>query len=227
MSGIDDKVQIGSSSDFLEGVSVDTTAGMGLFREGVVVSDPESAEARQRVTNTTPAANDFGAVVRIAGVDVLPIGQDISTTDIGLVTHSIIQGFSTGGGGEYHDVKVTPSGALTVEAEVVGTVSITGEVQIAEPVTVEGSVTITDANQSGAWNYLAGTDGSATVPANNKVLQISASASTALAASFSVNGGPSIPIPLGQAITLEPRGNLVSPTIVFTNTASYVVEYVG
>lgn len=115
MSGIDDKVQIGSSSDFLEGVSVDTTAGNGLFREGVVVSDPESAEARQRVTNTTPAANDFGAVVRIAGVDVLPISQDLTATDIGIVTHSVIQGLSTVGSGEYHDVKVTPSGALTVE----------------------------------------------------------------------------------------------------------------
>lgn len=67
MSAIDDKVQIGNSADFLEGVAVDTSAGNGLFREGVVVSDPESAEARQRVTNTAPLADDYGSVVRVAG----------------------------------------------------------------------------------------------------------------------------------------------------------------
>jgi hypothetical protein len=240
------------------------------------------------------------------------MGTELTTGDWGLVTHSVIQGFSTGGGGQYHDVKVTPSGALTVEADVVGTVSIEGTVQIAEPVTVEGtvaldaatlaalenvnatvsgsvsvnnfpttqavsgtvaldsatlaaletinvgnfpatqavsatdldirnlssaqdSVTVTgtvsvapsqaDTNVTGAWAYAAGTSGTVTLPAGSKVLQISAT--SLLGGSFTVNGGAAINIPANQQFTLEPRGNLVAPTIVFTSTTSYVVEYVS
>lgn len=67
MAGTDDRVQIGQSADYLEGVSVDTTAGTGLFREGVVVSDPVVATARARVLDTTPATDDFGQVVRVVG----------------------------------------------------------------------------------------------------------------------------------------------------------------
>lgn len=99
----DAKVQIGLSTDFLEGTSVTTPAGANLFREGVVISDPEIAEAR---------------------CEVRQIGTELTASDWGVVTHSIIQGHSTAMGGAYHDVKVTPSGALTVEAVVTGTVSI-------------------------------------------------------------------------------------------------------
>lgn len=67
MAGIDARVRIGDSDDYLEGVSVTTPAGVDLFREGVVVSDPELAHARQRVTDEQPAPDDFGAVVRVAG----------------------------------------------------------------------------------------------------------------------------------------------------------------
>lgn len=67
MAGIDARVRIGESDDYLEGVSVTTPAGADLFREGVVVSDPELAHARQRVTDEQPAPDDFGAVVRVAG----------------------------------------------------------------------------------------------------------------------------------------------------------------
>jgi hypothetical protein len=62
-----DKVQIGSSSDYLDGVAVDTAAGTGLFRETVVAADPEDGEALARVRNAEPAADDYGSVVRVAG----------------------------------------------------------------------------------------------------------------------------------------------------------------
>lgn len=68
MAGVNDKAEIGTTGKFLEGVSVDTPAGADLFREGVVVSDPVDPEARQRVTNSKPLADDFGAVVRVAGL---------------------------------------------------------------------------------------------------------------------------------------------------------------
>lgn len=93
----DAKVQIGLSGEFLEGTSVDTPAGTNLFREGVVVSDPTDPQAR---------------------ANIRPLSVDLQQTDMGIVTHSVIQGFSTGGGGGFHDVKVTPSGALTVEATI-------------------------------------------------------------------------------------------------------------
>jgi hypothetical protein len=90
------------------------------------------------------AGNDFVEVRREDGhgstsanpthvdieADILPVGTDITGTERAIVTHSVIQGFSTGQGGGYHDVKVTPSGALTVEA------------QLTAPVTVQGAVTV-------------------------------------------------------------------------------------
>ena len=49
-------------------------------------------------------------------VNTKQIGTAIVGTDVGLITQSLIHGLSTGGGGTYVDVKVSPSGALQVEA---------------------------------------------------------------------------------------------------------------
>lgn len=62
-----DKVQIGTSSDYLDGVSVDTGAGGGLFRETVVAADPENGEGLARVLNSAPASDAYGSVVRVVG----------------------------------------------------------------------------------------------------------------------------------------------------------------
>jgi len=129
-----DKVQIGNSSDYLDGVAVDTSAGAGLFRETVVLADPEDGDA-------------------LANVRLL--NEPLLATDRGIVTHSVIQGFSTSHGGEFHDVKVTPSGALTVESTVTGTVSIAGTVNIAEPVTVDGAVTAFSSLVPVAYNEIS------------------------------------------------------------------------
>lgn len=51
---------------------------------------------------------------------VLDIGTQLTTNDNGLVTNTIMHGLTTGGGGGYRDVKVNPSGALTVEATISG-----------------------------------------------------------------------------------------------------------
>lgn len=53
---------------------------------------------------------------------VKDIGTQITTNDFGLVTNTVMHGVTTGGGGGYVDVKVNPSGALTVEATIDGTV---------------------------------------------------------------------------------------------------------
>lgn len=151
----DAKVQIGNSADFLEGTSVDTSAGSNLFREGVVVSDESNGAARARVLNAEPATSDYGLTVRTVG-----------------------------------------------------------------------PVRIIDNKTSGTWGYRSGVDGTPTFPANAKVLQISAASPIATSSTAVINGGNTITVPAGQSVTFEPKGNLITPTIVFTGTASYIVEYV-
>ena len=82
---------------------------------------------------------------------------------------------------------------------------------------------------TGTWGYVAGDTGTATLPAGARVLQISAQATSGgpgQSHSIAIDGGTAIPLPASASVTLTPRGNLVGPTIVFTNTAAYFVEYV-
>lgn len=67
MAVTDAKVQIGASSDYLEGTSVTTPAGATLFREGVVLSDPETAAARAAVVNVQPGGSVYGPAVWVQG----------------------------------------------------------------------------------------------------------------------------------------------------------------
>ena len=53
------------------------------------------------------------------------LGTQLTTSDIGLITNATIHGLTTGGGGGFVDVKVTPSGALTVESNIQGIVTTT------------------------------------------------------------------------------------------------------
>ena len=179
MAVIQDKVRIGTSADFLDGVSVDTPAGTDLFRETVVLADPE----------------DGGGLANIR-----QLSTDLMSTDKGIVTNTVIHGLTTAGHGAYVDVKVSPSGALTVES--------------------------TDANTTGAWAYRSGVSGTVAVPAGRRVLQITATAGAA-DATLTINGGSNITIPAYRALTIEPRGNLVAPSVVFTGTTAYFIEDVA
>lgn len=208
-----DKVQIGTSNDYLDGVSVDTAAGTGLFRETVVIADPETG----------------GGLANVRRLDA-----GLLAADMGIVTHSLIQGASTVGGGSYHDVKVTPSGALTVESTVTGTVTanlgnLNGAATEANQTTGNNSLAAIDGklpDLSGAWGYDSGVSGSVTIGAGRRVLQITAAAG-ASGATMTINGGQTITLPALTSIAIEPCGNLTAPTIVFTNTSAYFVEHVG
>lgn len=81
-------------------------------------------------------------------------------------------------------------------------------------------------DESGVWGYNSGTSGSLTVAANKRILSITASAAPLVAASMTINGGQTIVIPAGTTITITPKANLTAPTIVFTATISYFVEFV-
>jgi hypothetical protein len=77
---------------------------------------------------------------------------------------------------------------------------------------------------AGTWDYRAGASGTVNVPAGGRVLGIAAH--SAGGGSMTINGGASIPIPANVGIAFTPQGNLVAPTLVFTSTDSYAVEFV-
>ncbi len=81
-------------------------------------------------------------------------------------------------------------------------------------------------DEEGSWDYSAGASGTVNIPAGRRVLGIAATGGTA-AASLTINGGASVPIPANMSVEFAPRGNLVAPTLVFTSTASFLVEHVG
>jgi hypothetical protein len=65
-------IPIGETGEFLDSVQVNTPAGDDLHRETVVFADAEDPAGLAKVTNAPPAANAYGAVVRVAGaVDVV------------------------------------------------------------------------------------------------------------------------------------------------------------
>lgn len=84
---------------------------------------------------------------------------------------------------------------------------------------------------SGTWGYHSGTNGTLNMSGSKRVLQITAIALEA-AATITINGGDVITLPYGStdkassSITIEPRGNLTDPALIFTGTDSYFVEYV-
>lgn len=183
---VDAKVQIGLSGEFLEGTSVTTPAGNNLFREGVVVSDPESPDARARILNQTPTGTEFGLAVRQVG-----------EIDANIVTP--VEVFSTS--------PLPVSGGVTVS-------------------NLPATYPVSDAKVSGVWGYSAGVSGAPSFPTNAKILQITATAPLTAVATFTINSGDLVTIPTAQSLTVEPRGNLVSPTLAFTGTTSYFIEYV-
>lgn len=78
----------------------------------------------------------------------------------------------------------------------------------------------------GAWAYLAGISGNVAVVAGAKVRQIAVTSPLETASQFTINGGQTIIVPAGQSLTIEPKGNLIAPSITFTGTSAYFIEYV-
>lgn len=88
---------------------------------------PTGAATEATLANVSTSANQTNGsqksqIVDGTGdvVDVVALSVNLQATDKGLVTNTIIHGVTTGGGGGYVDVKVTPSGALTTESTLAG-----------------------------------------------------------------------------------------------------------
>ena len=65
---------------------------------------------------TQPVSVSSNVNTTISGVTKKTLGTAVVSADTGLVINAVMHGLTTGGGGGYVDVKVNPSGALTVDA---------------------------------------------------------------------------------------------------------------
>lgn len=88
-------------------------------------------------------------------VSIKDLNTQLLTTDVGIVTNSVIHGKTTGGGGGFVDVKVNPSGALTVEST--PTTSSTGTSSSVSVTTANITVLASNGSRLGATIYNEGT----------------------------------------------------------------------
>lgn len=100
----------------------------------------------------------------------------------------------------------------------------TQDVNIVSPNPLPVSEANLDKNY-GTWAYYSGINGTVIVTAGQRVVGISAY--SALGGTITINGGATITLPIGVAVSISPNGNLVAPTIIFTGTSTYFVEVVS
>jgi hypothetical protein len=94
------------------------------------------------------------------------------------------------------------------------------------PWIISGAVTEINVDKNfGTWAYYAGTSGTVTVSAGQRVTAITAHCTTA--GSMTINSGATITIPANTSFADNPLGNLTAPTIVFTGTDAYFIEVVS
>lgn len=113
----------------------------------------------------------------------------------------------------------TPSGTQNVN--VVASVLPTGAATEATLVIIETDI----AKNYGTWAYYSGINGTVVVSGGQRVVGISAY--SVAGGSFTINGGSTITLPAGISLNIEPKGNLVAPTIIFTGTNTYFIEVVS
>lgn len=76
----------------------------------------------------------------LSGIVKKTLATQVVSSDTGLVVNAVIHGITTGGGGGYVDVKVNPSGALTVDATVDSTTQ-RETIKVSELPAITGTVT--------------------------------------------------------------------------------------
>jgi hypothetical protein len=185
-------------------------------------------------------------------VEVKALGTQVVSGDKGLVVNSVIHGLTTGGGGGYVDVKVNPSGALTVESTVTSSALPSGAATSANQTTANASLASIDskltaplsvtgpltdaqlratpvpvsAGQSGTWN-INNITGTVSLPtgASTSANQVTANASLA-----SIDAG--IPAALGQTtmansmpVVIASDQTPVTAGIYFTNNYAPSAPY--
>lgn len=156
-------------------------------------------------SDTPISANGDGLLVNL-GTKEDEVQNNIIGTDIGVTTKSVVFGLNSGGGGSYEPVKVTPSGALTVEVSDGG-----------GSITVDGTVAAT---QSGTWN-LNNIGGTISLPTGAATETSLATVAGAVSSSNMriVESGLSLPISSSAADTYSISDQATNATILDANAS--------
>lgn len=77
----------------------------------------------------------------------------------------------------------------------------------------------------GTWAYYSGTSGTVNVTAGQRVTAITCHST--VGGTLTIAGGSTITIPANTSFADNPQGNIMAPTIVFTNTDAYFIEVVS
>lgn len=123
------------------------------------IFQPEFKYYRVKYTNGASAQTSFTLSLTARSVPVFPSQYRVSTAITNetqaLMTKSVITGETTGGGGGFVNVKVNPSGALTVDATLSGfDAALDGQKTMSAslPVVIASDQSAVPASQNGTWN---------------------------------------------------------------------------
>lgn len=111
----------GTDGTNLQTISVDTDGKVNVIASGTVAVSSVAGSVSVTGPLTDAQLRATAPSVKISDgtetVDIVPLGTAVVNADNGIVTQSVIHGLTTAGGGAYVDVKVDPSGALTVAVD--------------------------------------------------------------------------------------------------------------
>ena len=125
---------------------------------------PMTIDVKKTASDATNLVMATGCWAAGASTNVQPITTTLTDNSLATLSRSVITGYSSSGGGSYHNVKVTPSGALTIAVGditgIVGQQTMANSIPVViasnqSAVPVSGSVTVSGtvaATQSGTWN---------------------------------------------------------------------------
>lgn len=168
------------------------------------------------------------AVTVCQGTDPWTVDGTVAATQSGVWTVNVVEPVTVDGTVALDAATLTALETITVNQGTSPWV-VSGTVSVTEPVSVDdngGSLTTDNPDipdLTGTWAYDAGVSGVEVIGAGRRVIGIAAHAGI-LAGSMTINGGDVIPVPANSSITINPYGQLVAPTIVFTGTDSYFIE---
>ena len=204
---------------------------------GTQISTDEAASGHiQRVklaysangSDTQVQADASGLLVN-TGAHMDDVVNAVATTDQAITTKSAVFGYTTSGGGSFQPVKVTPSGALTVEISdgggsitIDGTVTAnagTGPFPVSDnggSLTVDGTVAAT---QSGTWNInnIAGTISLPTGAATET--SVAAVAATASGSNLRVVPVLQVPVASSAASVFTVAASAANVTLIAANAS--------
>ena len=141
-----------------------------------------------------------------SGANNYTLNTGLTQTSLATLTRSVIVGESSSGGGTFHNVKVTPSGALTTEIDDGG-----------GSITVDGTVAAT---QSGTWN-LNNIGGTISLPTGAATEASLATVAGAVSSSNMriVESGLSLPISSSAAETYSIDDQATNATLLDANAS--------